>query len=51
MGRAVLGASLAMWYRVGRGLSRGGVVLNDGNGCGIIIIGRSGRMVFGGMLR
>ncbi len=53
VGRAVLDASLAMWYKVRRGLSRGGVVLNDGNGCGIIVIGRSGYVVLlcGGMLR
>ncbi len=32
VGRAVLGASLAMWYRVRHGLSRGGIVLDDGDG-------------------
>ncbi len=53
VGRVVLGASSAMWYGVGRGLSRGGVVLDYGNGCGIFFIGRSGRVVLlcRGMLR
>ncbi len=53
VGRMVLGASLAMWYRVGHALSWGGIVLDDGNGCGIIIIGRSGCVVLlcEGMLR
>jgi hypothetical protein len=52
VGCAVLGANLAMWCGVGRGLSRGGVVLNDGNGCGIVVFGRSGCVVVlcGGML-
>ncbi len=45
MGHTVLGASLAMWYRVGGGLSWGCIVLNDGNGYDIIIIGRSGHVV------
>ncbi len=49
---AVLGASLTMWHGVGRGLSWGGIVLDDANGCGIIVIGRSGHVVLlcGGML-
>ncbi len=52
VGCAMLGVSLALWYGVGRGLSWGGVVLNDGNGCEIIVIGRSGCVVLlcGGML-
>jgi hypothetical protein len=52
MGRTVLGTSLAMWYGVVSGLSWDGVVLDDGNGCGIIFIGRSGCVVLlsGGML-
>jgi hypothetical protein len=52
VGHAVLGASLAMWYGVGCGLSQGGIVLDDGEECGIIVIGRSGHMVLlcGGML-
>jgi hypothetical protein len=54
VGCMVLGVSLAMWYGVGHGLSRGGIVLNDGNRCGIIVVGRSGQHVVllcEGMLR
>ncbi len=45
MGRAVLGTSAAMWYKVGCGLSWGGVILDDGNRCRIIITGRRGCVV------
>jgi hypothetical protein len=45
VGHAVFGMSLALWYGVLRGLSRGGIVPNDGNGCGIIVIGGSSRVV------
>ncbi len=53
VGRVVLGVSLAMEYRVGRGLSRGSVILNDGDRCGMIVIGRSGHVVLlcGRMMR
>ncbi len=52
VGHTVLGTSLAMWYGVGCGLSRGGIILDDGNGCGIILISRSGCVLLlsGGML-
>ncbi len=53
VGHVVLSASFAMWYGVGRGLSWDGIVLDDGNGCRIIVVGRSGHVVLlcGGMLR